>query len=126
MKKNKEINILVIDDDQMVHELIRVMLKDSKYNILSSNNGTDGIKTFIKNKIDIVILDINMPGIDGRETLSRLKMIDNNVDVIMCTGDSDLRQKLYNDGAIAYITKPIYQDNLLNIIDMVLKLQKVV
>lgn len=126
MKKNKEINILVIDDDQMVHELIRVMLKDSKYDILSSNNGTDGIKTFIKNKIDIVILDINMPGIDGRETLSRLKMIDNNVDVIMCTGDSDLRQKLYNDGAIAYITKPIYQDNLLNIIDMVLKLQKVV
>ena len=118
-------NILVIDDDEYSRLLVTELLKDSSCNIITAKNGIEGLAKYLNNMVDLVLLDINMPGMDGFETLLKLKEIDNNAEIIMCTSNTDYHQKVYDAGAIAYLTKPIIGKNLLNVIDMVFKLQKV-
>ena len=119
-------NILVVDDDDDARLLISELLKDSKCNIITAKSGLEGLAKYINNNVDLVLLDINMPVMDGFETLLKLKEIDNNVEVIMCTSNMDYSQIVYNAGAIAYLIKPIISEKLLNIIDMVFKLQTAV
>ena len=118
-------NILVIDDDEYSRLLVTELLKDSSCNIITAKNGIEGLAKYLNNMVDLVLLDINMPGMDGFETLLKLKEIDNNAEIIMCTSNTDYHQKVYDAGAIAYLTKPIIGKNLLHVIDMVFKLQKV-
>lgn len=126
MRKNfNKKNILVVDDDDLVHIIVREFLKNTNSNIISAKNGYDGINTLIKEDISVVILDINMPEMNGFETLIKMKEINNNIDVIMCTGNVGYNEMVYKHGAIAYLTKPIQKEKLLNVIDMVLKLQSV-
>ena len=125
MKKIKRSNVLLIDDDVASHILIEEYLKGTNYNLINANSGIDGIKKYQENKIDIVLLDINMPVMDGYETLKKLKEIDYSVDVIMCTSDIYSYDRVYKDGAIGYLVKPFSKEKLLSIIDMICKLQKV-
>lgn len=125
MKKVKRNNILLIDDDEVSHILIEEYLKDTNYNLIATYNGYDGIAKYRETKIDVVLLDINMPVMDGYETLKKLKEIDYSVDVIMCTSDIYSYDRVYKDGAIGYIVKPFSKEKLLSIIDMICKLQKV-
>jgi CheY-like chemotaxis protein len=126
MNKNfKTKNILVIDDDENSRYLVTELLKDSKCTVMTAKSGFEGLAKYINNKIDLVLLDINMPDMDGFETLLKLKEIDRNAEVIMCTSNIEYYQKVYDAGAIAYVTKPIISETLLNIIDVVFKLQKV-
>jgi DNA-binding response OmpR family regulator len=118
-------NILLIDDDDNVHTLLKLYLEGSKSNLISAKSGCDGITKFITNKIDLIILDVNMPNMNGFETLVKLKEINSNIDVIMCTGNTEFKDKVYSAGAIAYILKPIEKNKLLHVIDMVFKLQSV-
>jgi DNA-binding response OmpR family regulator len=126
MNKNfNQKNILLIDDDENQHFLVKGNLKKSNANLLSAKNGQEGLNMYKENKVDLVLLDINMPGMDGYETLIKLKEINYDVDVIMCTANDDSHQKAYDVGAIAYLKKPLDFDKLLHMIDVLLKLPKV-
>jgi two-component system response regulator VanR len=118
-------NILLIDDDEATHLLMKEIFKNTNSRLISAKNGEEGIKKYSEYDVDLVLLDINMPGMDGYETLTKLKQIDYDVDVVMCTASSDSYKKAYDVGAIAYITKPFDIDKMLHIIDVLFKIPKV-
>ena len=68
------INILAVDDDEKTTFLIEDLFKNIGYNIITKNNGLEGISAFNKNKkIDVVITDIEMPGMNGNEFARRIR-----------------------------------------------------
>jgi CheY-like chemotaxis protein len=126
MKNSNKKNILLIDDDIFMHQLVKEYLKKTNFNLISSLSGQDGLTKVKEDKIDLVLLDINMPVMDGYEVLYRIKEINPEMDVVMCTGDDRYNEISFNSGAIAYLMKPISNEKLLKIIDFVFKLQMVV
>jgi signal transduction histidine kinase len=110
----EKFTVLVVDD---VHENIyslKLMIEDSfDVNIFSALSAQEGIKILMKENIDLILTDVQMPEIDGFEFVEYLKNIDRtkNIPVIFITGiyDKDEYQtKGYNLGAVEYITKPIH------------------
>jgi len=106
--------ILVIDDDQSIRKTLTGYLKKQNYEVLSAENGLEGIK-IIKNELpDLVITDIRMPGADGFEVLKNVKEIDPHIHVIIITAFDDMQTtvKAMQQGAYDYIEKPLEIDNL--------------
>lgn len=103
----KRITILIVDDEALMRELIADYLVDEGYNILQSENGTEALRIMKETSIDLVILDIMMPGMNGYEVCSRLREFSDAL-VIMLTAKSEEEDKLagYKCGVDDYITKP--------------------
>ncbi|MDR3255488.1 MAG: response regulator [Synergistaceae bacterium] len=108
--------VLVIDDDEAMLELVRAQLA-RQYEVITANGGERALRVMKEENPDIILLDIEMPGMDGWETLDRIE--DNpataDIPVIFLTGrsDSDDRIKGMDAGASDYITKPFERDILL-------------
>lgn len=115
MKKDtKKKDILVVDDESAVCNMLKKFLTKRGYDARTALSGEDAIKEMHKKKPDAVLLDIRMPGIDGVETLKRIKKIDKNIGVIMITvvREEDIGQKCMKLGAYDYIIKPFDLDYL--------------
>jgi len=77
---------LVVDDDLTVTEVVADILSEAGYSVLTAESGERALEIYACNAIDIVMTDIRMPGIDGFELIKRLRLVDNNVKVIVMTG----------------------------------------
>ena len=101
--------ILIIDDTEANVNTLMELLED-KYDILASLDGKDGLEIVDEEKIDLILLDIMMPGIDGFEVCRRLKNNPKtkNIPVIFITAKTDeiSIEKAYETGGVDYITKP--------------------
>ncbi len=102
--------VLVIDDEMMVAELARDILQRFGYTVLLESSGEQAIDLFYRrsNEIVAVVLDVVMPGMDGREVFHRLRAVNPNVKVIISSGysreqDADDLLKL---GAAGFVQKP--------------------
>lgn len=98
--------ILVVDDDETIQDYFERTLRDNK--IEKASSGEEALE-YIKNKRpDLVLLDIKMPGIDGIETLRRIKEIDQNIPVIMLSAYGTLQTNLeaVRMGAFTSMAKP--------------------
>ena len=116
--------ILVIDDEQGVRDLFAKVLSRQDYNVLTAASGADGIQVAREQKVNLILLDIKMPGMDGLETLRRLKKVSPETAVIIITGFGTLQtsRKALKLGAVDYITKPFDLDFALSVIkDTLLK-----
>lgn len=107
---DKEKTILIIDDEPMIREMSRDMLTTLGYDILVANSGIDGIRLFKDNfkEIDLVLLDLLMPEMNGVTCFKKLKEINNQVKVIITSGLGELEQKknLKELGIRGYLEKP--------------------
>ncbi|MGA1867601.1 MAG: response regulator [bacterium] len=101
--------ILTVDDEVMICNMLCKFLQRIGYETLSANSGEEALELINKNKPDLVLLDIRMPGIGGKATLKEIKKVHNDLPVIMVTGMLDEKEaiKLLDEGAADYITKPI-------------------
>lgn len=101
-------SILVVDDEKSVLELFHRILKKKEYTVLTANNGKEALELADKERPDLVILDLNLPGISGIEVLRRIKKIDENIEVIVITGYGTMEtvKTAMRLGAYDYITKP--------------------
>jgi DNA-binding response OmpR family regulator len=118
MVKNQT-SILIVDDQKIFCSAMEILLKKIGYEPKSVNNGYDAIEEVKKNPKDLIFLDVTMPGIDGIETLKKIKEIKNDQIVIMLTarGDVETVTKLLKEGADDYIQKPIKDLELLRILN---------
>ncbi len=100
-------NILVIDDDIKVLELIEVYLNKEGYMVTLASSGEEGLKKFSETNPDLIILDIMMPGIDGREVCKKIRSV-SDVPIIMLSARSEEFDKVLGLelGADDYVTKP--------------------
>ena len=101
-------NILIIEDEKSVSEVLKAYLEKEGYGVYSTENGLDGIELFRREKIDLVILDLMLPDIDGEEVCKILRRI-SDVYIFMLTAKSTLSDKIegLNIGADEYLTKPL-------------------
>jgi sigma-B regulation protein RsbU (phosphoserine phosphatase) len=119
--------ILVADDEPgVVRALTRIL--GSQHRILIANDGSTAEKMLRSEKVDLALIDVRMPAIDGFELLRRLKRDRPDTDVIMMTGSvSDTDQKLVQaleEGAFYFITKPFERSVLLALVERCLKLRR--
>lgn len=109
--KDQSVNILVIDDDPKVPWILSEGLGNG-YIVESARDGKEGInkitKTPIDNRPELVLLDIQMPGMNGIEVLEKIKGIDGSIDVIMLSGHGDTKNivESVKRGAAEFINKP--------------------
>jgi signal transduction histidine kinase len=113
-KNNKNLNILLVDDEEDIREVLNIVLTDLGYNVYMAENGQEGLSIFKKIHVSIVITDIKMPGMDGIELLQKIKQENQDTEVIMITGhgDMDLSIKSLKYQAVDFITKPINTEAL--------------
>ncbi|MBA3029039.1 MAG: response regulator [Desulfobacteraceae bacterium] len=109
--------ILVVEDNELNMKLLRGLLKISNYTMLEAFNAETGIETARKFKPDLILMDIQLPGMDGLEATKVIKQNDElkNIPVIALTsyamhGDKD---KAFEAGCTDYITKPINTKGLI-------------
>jgi len=102
-----EKNILIVEDEERMREITSDYFKASGFNVFEAVNGQEGLDIFELNKIDLVILDIMIPEIDGWTVCKRIRK-KSNVPIIMLTARSDEDDKLmgFELGADDYVTKP--------------------
>ena len=101
--------ILVIDDEKPTLMMFRLTLAAYGYDVLTAENGQEGLDVFNRDRPSIVLTDIKMPGMNGIEVLKQVKAIDPSTEVIVITGhgDMDLAIQALNLDATDFINKPI-------------------
>jgi DNA-binding NtrC family response regulator len=120
MRRNK---ILVVDDEHLIRWSLEQNLKKQGYEVVTASNGEDALRMAREEQPDLVLLDIQMPGISGIEALERLKEYDEEIIVIMVTahGGLDTAVNAMRLGAYDYISKPFNLDELSIIIKKALE-----
>ena len=118
-------NILVVDDEKSMRDSMQMLLKD-KHNVYLAKSGKEAIEVVKKQAIDLVLLDIHMPEIDGIEVLKIIKNIDADIEVIMVTAVIMVGKAVeaVRSGAYDYITKPFDIQALQEQVDKVIEKRK--
>lgn len=116
--------ILVVDDAYIIRESLRNMLVSHGFEVLEAENGEQGLEVVSQNKVDLVISDLNMPGMDGLTMCGHMKEQGHNLPIFMLTTQTnpELKVKAKDFGVVAWIVKPHKDDILLKGIQKVLKL----
>ncbi|MFC1910769.1 response regulator transcription factor [Chloroflexota bacterium] len=107
--------ILVVDDEPAFLRLVTMVLKQEGYEILTANNGQEALKILFDYKPDLVLLDVMMPKMDGRQTCARIREI-SELPVVMLTGKQTSEEDVVRGldfGADDYLLKPIGNKELL-------------
>ncbi|MFZ4463001.1 MAG: sigma-54-dependent transcriptional regulator [Bacteroidales bacterium] len=113
-----KLSILVVDDEDSVRESLQMWFTEDGYEVLCAENATKALSILEKSRIDIILADIKMPGMDGLEMLQRIKSLNSTSIVIMMTAFAtvDTAVKALKDGAYDYVTKPFDPDDLSHLI----------
>lgn len=107
MEENME-TILVVEDELSIRSFICLNLRKKKYEVLEAENGEEALSIFNNRKIDIVLLDLMLPGIDGFEVCQKIRDISQSVGIIMLTARSQEEDRVKGlvEGADDYLLKP--------------------
>ena len=117
-KTNHHRSILIIDDERPVREAITDILDIENIPVITAESGESGIQIYQDHQSDIelVILDLSMPGLSGAETLQKLQVINPNIKVILSSGysDTDISDFITEQNNIGFLAKPYKIDSLLS------------
>jgi response regulator RpfG family c-di-GMP phosphodiesterase len=120
--------ILCVDDERLNRAIVNDMLDSARFQVLEAENGEEALKLLEDHTIDIILLDINMPGIDGFEVCRRIKTNNKlrHIPVIMVTALTDTEDRIrgIEAGAEDYINKPFEEAEVLARIKMLLKVKE--
>lgn len=110
----KDKKILIVDDQYGIRALLYEVLGKEGYKTFQAANGQQALQIVKKDKPNLVILDMKIPGMDGLEILQEIKTINKEIKVIMMTayGELDMIQKAHDLGALTHFTKPFDIDEL--------------
>jgi len=108
--------ILCVDDDKQIRDMIHDFMITKGYNVILSSDGWDCLREIIVKKPDIILMDVNMPKLDGLNTLDMIKMtrIDNHIPIILVSGEGDRETitKAAKLGADDFLVKPFSLEEL--------------
>ena len=107
IQSNQKIEILIVDDEKDFVSTMEFWLKSQGYQVQTASNGQDAINIIKKQAPHIVFLDIRMPGMDGIETLRKIRELDSELPVVMITahGSDENRDEAYKLKANAFFDK---------------------
>ena len=118
-------NVMVVEDNEKNRKLMRVVLKAKGYNIIEASTGEEALNLLKNQKPDIILMDIQLPGIDGITLIKQIKgdITTKDIPIIAVTayamkGDE---QKILETGCDAYVSKPINTQELPLIVEKYIK-----
>ncbi len=123
-KKDQSIGIgkiiMIVDDEDYIREACQEILENYSYNVFVADSGKKALKIFDKEKdnIDLIILDLSMPEMDGFTCLNKFLKIKKNIKVIISSGfiENDKASQCLEAGAIGFIKKPYHFKEFLRMI----------
>ena len=120
-------HILVVDDDRSTRLFMRALLEAEHYTVSLAENGEDAMKTMEKEHIDLVVLDIMMPKMDGYEFTRELRSVNEELPVLMVSAKQlpEDRKQGYKLGANDFMTKPVDEEEMLLRIKNLLRMSKI-
>ena len=106
--------ILVVDDEEAVRNILSRFFAKKEYKVLTADTSERAIAILEKEKVDAVLLDIHLPGLNGLETLRKIRASWPDIPVVMISGqqDEDVAKAALEEGAFDYVVKPLDFDYL--------------
>ncbi len=124
---NKQINILLVDDEQPIREALLLLLKNAEYRISGCGSGQEAVQHLENEQFDIVVTDLFLPDITGIDILKKAKELSPAIEVILITGhaSAETAVRAMKEGAFDYITKPLNIEELRVIITKAIEKQQI-
>jgi two-component system cell cycle response regulator len=124
-KKGKG-KVLVVDDAPDTLEIIQKLLLYEGYDVTVASTGEEGVKKVEEERPDVVLMDINLPGIDGAEALKQIRMINPHQGVVMLTAFATVENAIYalKEGAFDFLKKPFENEHLIHTVNQCLEQYK--
>ena len=121
-------HILVVDDDKHTRQLLRAILENEHYTVSTAADGEKALALMDNEHIDLVVLDIMMPHMDGYEFTKALREVENNLPILMVSAKQlpEDKKKGFLVGTDDYMTKPIDEEEMLLRIKALLRRAKIV
>lgn len=119
---NKDISILIVDDNDMTRETLRVILRHDTYNVVGeAADGSAAVEMVRKFRPNIILLDVVMPKVSGLEALRAIKLVSNDVAILMVTANKDQTTvaEAVQAGINGYIVKPFNAKKVLDTVQQV-------
>ena len=106
--------ILIVEDEERLNQLILKVLRKTGYTTDSAFDGEQALDLFFENSYDLIVLDLNLPKLDGMEVLKSIRQDNPNIPVIILSARSEISDKIQglDDGANDYLTKPFHFEEL--------------
>ena len=117
-------NILIVDDAKFMRMTLGQIFLEADHTVVGeAANGTEAVDQYIKVKPDLVTMDITMPEMDGIEAVKKIKGIDPNAIIIMCSaiGQSRLVLEAIEAGAVDFIVKPFEKERVIEAVERALR-----
>jgi len=111
--------ILIVDDEIFVLDSMQRMLSSLKYTILTAASGSAALDILTKNTVDLILLDIRIPDINGKQVCTKVREVEPDIPIILFTGMDIAGVKAFaeKEGAFAFLEKPIELDKLRPLIE---------
>ena len=115
---SKRTSVLIVYDEDMITETLRDILEEYDYSVMTANSGYEAIDKVTASPFDVILMDIRMPGMNGVETLKKIKRIRPDAAVMMMTAYSaaELEAEALKEGAHSIIHKPLDLDKVIELI----------
>ena len=115
--------ILVVDDEERIRRLVRMYLERNSFDIEESEDGQDALDKALNNHYDLIVLDLMLPGLDGRDVCASLRQQGKEVPIIMLTASGDEMNRIHGFelGADDYVVKPFSPRELVMRVKALLK-----
>lgn len=113
-----EYDILVVDDELSLRTILFKMLKEAGFSVETAEDGYSAFKKFLCHKYKLIVTDMNMPKMNGLETIKAVKKVDKDQLIIVLSGEHNvhLKKRALEAGADVFLTKPVDMNELLSVI----------
>jgi signal transduction histidine kinase/CheY-like chemotaxis protein len=117
------VSILLVDDEQIVRRSVARLLRQTGFEVIEAADGAEAIARYSRRAYDLVLLDLDMPGLNGEQTQARLVTLDPKVRIVFATGHADPKREaaVRARGALAFLQKPYGLDTLVGLVNHVLE-----
>jgi two-component system chemotaxis response regulator CheY len=112
----------VVDDTAIMRAIVSRILREAHFDVTEAANGAEAIQAFFREQPDIVLMDLNMEGIDGTAAIRGILQINANARIVVCsaTSDAHIVVNILKLGAKGYVTKPFTPEKLLRAVESAL------
>lgn len=111
------VRILVVDDEVSIRELLQAFLEEEGYTVVLASNGQDALARLAERPIAAVLLDLNMPVMDGWACLAQLRQLEPDLPVVVMTAGLPARHVAEQRGAAGFLEKPFELQELIDTVD---------
>lgn len=112
--------ILIVEDEENIRLLYKEELEDLGYEVIQASDGREAMKKYDLHQPDLMILDIQLPGMDGIETMNIIRGKSKDVPIILCTAYGEYKQDMKTWASEAYIIKSADLKELLSTVEKIL------